>query len=326
MRKKLTFLAIILVASQAVISQKISLCQAFEKIQTASQNSFSDFNNGVKESSLVKSYFSKLEIAEATETILQDNSWGKDFIAKYGEFETESEAQRKVEELTKSFTSCFPVCSFSNYYEKTIYPIQKFNFILNTEGGFRYYDACFRISYLGKKYNVEFFFPSAERRDYSMDGFLDSKTLIVAIYTDYFYLKSTADNQPFSVDLRKVIAESKTGFKAFRGTDIMASFNVSGYELCYLEDENQILDFHYVIPVALKGSVELVGKLKNEVAQKLIGALGSEYAVNESPDGMFAKFVYKNRPHHEVVSLMVTDKGAGKYNLMIKVNADMPKK
>ncbi len=304
-------------------SQKITLCEAFGQLVQSADSGFQSIKGQNNESNTSSSmYSSKIEIAGANKTEIQILSFKAEFAASYGDFKTEDEAIAKVENLKKDFASCFPMVRFSDY-SIDLFNSRQTNIIEQADRGFRVYRACFKIDKWKDSYSVSFIFPGQSK--------VSMFTGKEPVFTDYFTIPVQADNQQYSQDIRKIIAEGKTGFASIMGDKLAVtiggfecyetSFKIDGVSNCYIEDRTMKIK-NYVIPIVTNADVASIQKTAQEFLGKFMAALGPEYGFKMSENQLVVDFVHKNSPNQKAATFLITVND-NKFDLTIYLSATL---
>jgi hypothetical protein len=324
MKKSATLLVVLAFISIHSFSQKMTLCEAFGQLVQLSDSGFVPINGDKKpQGSLVIINNSKIEISEAVETEIQVLTFNTEFVANYGNFKTEQEALAKVEILKKNFTACFPMIRFSDYSVDILKSLHT-NIIEQADKGFRYYKANFKIDKWNDTYTVKFIYPSPTKVHF----FGDKEPTFI----DYYTVPTQLDNQQYAQDIRKIIAEGKTGFDAIKGEKLASTINgfecyesslkVDGVSNCYIEDRTMGI-YNYVIPIAKNVEMATIQKTAEEYLAKFMSALGPDYAFKMSKDQMIFDFVHKNQPKNKIATFLIQMNDT-KFDLSIFISAKIP--
>jgi hypothetical protein len=185
-------------------------------------------------------------------------------------------------------------------------------FYFISEKSFRLYSAHFKLRTLSGKTDLSFEF-DAEQKKSAFD------TNPKKAFYDFGLIDSKLSYDDFSVALRKVVEDAKTGFKTIMGaeTDYGRGFTcyrtkyfLPGYS-SFIEDRTLGIVF-YVVPTFQIATAETFAT-KAEKAQSMIqSALGSNYGYRTTEDGRNQIYVHKNQPDKTVVELFIKEKN-GEY-------------
>ena len=323
MRKLVILMLTAFSFSLYTFSQKISLCEAFGQLVQYSDSGFQTIRGQKDESNTLSStYSSKIEIADAIKTEIQVLTFKAQFVASYGDFKTEAEAIAKVEKLKKDFASCFPMVRFSDF-SIDLFKSRQTNIIEQADRGFRVYKANFKIDKWKDTYSVSFNFPGQSK--------VNMFTGKEPVFTDYYTIPVQADNQQYSQDIRKIIAEGKTGFAAIMGNKLAVNiggfecydtnFKIDGVSNCYIEDRTMKIK-NYVIPIVTNADVASIQNTTDEFLKKFMAALGPEYGFIISENRMVFDFVHKNSPNQKAATFLISVND-NKFDLTIYLSATL---
>lgn len=310
------FLVAFFAAAQA---QKLSFCEALPMLEKNATEAFVDIkkeaDNAVK---YPKTYFSSIQISEAISSRIVEHTNGYRFKADLGTFSSKAEALQKMNTLQAAIKKCYP--GINTTYSTDILKISDYYTCYNLgEKSFRLYSARFKLMTLGGKTDLTFEFDSDETDP-------DFDIPPQKAYYDFGIIESSLSYDEFSVALRKVIEEAKTGFKAIMGaeTDYGRGFTcyrtklfIPGFS-SFIEDRTLGIVF-YIIPTFQKATAENFVQTA-EKAQKMIqSALGNSYGYRTSEDGKNQIYVHKDQPDKTVVEILLNEKnGEFIFELYIK--------
>jgi hypothetical protein len=313
------------ITTQAQVEQT-DLCKAFLKLSEKAENSFDGLiGNSIENKNGYKTFDSKVIINEAKSSVFNFGLFEDiTFVANFGEFDTEIDAQKKVESLSAFTKSCFSTVDFSIGNEG-LFKYKTYFFIHKAEKGMRFYKAKFEIQNFGQKFKVLFKYPASQKA--SSINLEESPSFI-----DYTYVENVADNQPFSIDLKKILYEASTGFVNLQGPKIKSEFylftrydakiDVTGFPNCYIEDKTNNLIF-YKIPCYKGLKVDAIQPKVLEVVQKIKNALGKDYAYCGSKDGMKMTFVNKKKPQTNLLNVLLEYQNDA-FDILISVISTKP--
>lgn len=324
--KRFTFILIslsIVFASNAQV-RTLTLCEAFPLLEQAAEDGFNEFKlNRDSTRRYSQCHFSSVEIAEGEGTRIEESMGNRSYRTEIGQYRSREDAEAKVNELIASLQSCFPTLRFNSFLQDvtnyTLYSIAKY-----TDEGFRLYEANFQISGRGSRHNVSFVYHAAKKAGFGNEADKPS-------YADYTLIDTKPDNSKFSQDLHTVLEHARNGFAEIKGeqipsnfylfTDYKATFQVSGYNKCYVEDRTMNV-LNYIIPAETGYDESSRKKAMNSTLKKISSALGPDYAYSISPDQKITSFVHKDHPHKKLLSIIFTVFPNKKFNLKIYVDAN----
>lgn len=318
-RIKISIFVFLMVCLNTIQAQKLSFCEALPLLEKNATDGFVDIKKEVdNDIKYPKSYFSSIQITEAISSRVVENRNSFKFKADFGTFNSKAEALDKMNKLQATLKSCFP--GFRTTFSTDNLKVSDYYTIYTTsEKGFRLYSARFKLTTLGGKSELSFEFESDEKK-----SAFDSNPR--KAFYDFGIIESSLSYDEFSVALRKVIEESKTGFKNIMGseTDYGRGFTcyrtkyfLPGYS-SFIEDRTMGIVF-YVVPTFQRATAQTFTTVA-EKAQKMIqSALGNSYGYRTSEDGKNQIYVHKNRPDKTVVELLLKENnGEITFELYIK--------
>jgi len=318
MKYLITTISIIAILTPAQ-SQKLSFCEALPMLEKNATEEFVDIKKEVDNSvKYPTTYFSSIQIQEAISSRIVNKSNGYSFKADLGTFSTKDEAQKKMNTLLTTIKNCYP--SFNTTFSTDILKISEYHtFYFTSEKSFRLYSARFKLRTLSGKTDLSFEFDANENESPFNNNAKKA-------YYDFGIIESNLSYDDFSVALRKITEEAKTGFKAIMGTetDYERGFTcyrtklfIPGYS-SFIEDRTLGIVF-YIIPTFQKATPETFVQTA-EKAQKMIqSALGNNYGYRTSEDGKNQIYVHKDQPDKTVVEILLNEKnGEFIFELYIK--------
>lgn len=307
MKNILTSLAFVAILAP-VLSQKLSFCQALPLIEKDATNEFVDIrkeaDNAVK---YPATYFSSIQIEEAASSRIIELNNGFSFKADFGTFNSKDEAQKKMNTLISSLKSCFP--GLSTTYSTDMLKVSEYHSIyFINDKSVRLYSAHFKLRTLSGKTDLSFEFDAEEKK--SVFNSNPKKA-----FFDFGLIDSNLSYDDFSVALRKVMEEAKTGFKTIMGTETdygrgftcyRTKYFIPGYS-SFIEDRTLGIVF-FVVPTFQKATAQTFAAIA-EKAQKMIqAALGNNFCYRTTEDGRNQIYVHKNQPNKPVVELFIKEK------------------
>jgi hypothetical protein len=291
---------------------KMELCDALVKIIEQSQKSFSDIMKVEDEQ-----YSSKIDIVGATSCKFRKGLFGPvDFEAEFGTFNSEPEAMAKVDELKKNISVCFPFIEFGNVYDER-QQNRLFNLISTNIAVIRCYSANFSISGYGNVYTVSFHCPSQDE---------STAEALIPLYCDYEIIRNRQINDPFSIDLHKLMEESKNGFINIKGDRIntdnslkifSAKISLGGIVGCRIEESDYV---SFIIPCIKGVNSETVQAEREKYLEKIKAALGNQYAFYSRQDLSLVNFININQPEKVLMHLAILPKQNETYDLNIRID------
>jgi hypothetical protein len=303
----------------SVKAQKLNFCEALPMIEKNTVEEFVDIRKEVDNTvKYPTTYFSSIQILEAKTSRIVKNNHGYSFKADFGSFSTKAEAQKKMNALQAALKSCYPELhtSFSTDMLKTT---EYQSFYALSENGLRLYSARFKLQTLSGKSELSFEFDANENKSTLNEN--PKKA-----FYDFGLIKSNLSYDDFSVALRNVIEEAKTGFKAIMGTQsdygrgfvsYRTKYFIPGYS-SFIEDRTMGV-VYYVVPTFQRVTAQTFAT-NAEKAQKMIqSALGNNYGYRTTEDGKAQFYVHKNHPDKPVVELVLKEKnGEFVFELYVK--------
>ncbi len=307
MKKILTSLAFVAILAP-LHSQKLSLCQAIPLIEKDATNEFLDIRKEVDNTvKYPETYFSSIQIEEAASSRIIKLNNGFSFKADFGTFSSKDEALKKMNALISSLKSCF--AGLSTTYSTDMLKVSEYHSIyFINDKSVRLYSAHFKLRTLSGKTDLSFEFDANEKK-----SAFDNKPR--KAFYDFGLIDSNLSYDDFSVALRKVVEDAKTGFKTIMGTETdygrgftcyRTKYFLPGYS-SFIEDRTLGIVF-YVVPTFQIATAETFAT-KAEKAQSMIqSALGSNYGFRTTEDGRNQIYVHKNQPDKTVVELFIKEK------------------
>jgi hypothetical protein len=300
----ISFLALIATAK----AQKLNFCEALPMLEKNTTEEFVDIRKEVDNTvKYPTTYFSSIQILEATSSRIVQKSDVYSFKADFGTFSTKDEALKKMNTLHATIKSCYP--NFYTTFSTDMLKVSEYHsFCFTSEKSFRLYSAHFKLRTLSGKTDLSFEFDAEQKKS--------------AFYTnpkkafyDFGLIDSNLSYDDFSVALRKVVEEAKTGFKTIMGTETdygrgftcyRTKYFIPGYS-SFIEDRTLGLVF-YVVPTFQRATAQTFAA-SAEKAQKMIqAALGSNYGFRTTEDGRNQIYVHKFQPNKPVVELFIKEK------------------
>lgn len=289
-------------------AQKLSFCEALPMLEKNTTEEFVDIRKEVDNTvKLPITYFSSIQILEATSSRIVQKSDVYSFKADFGTFSTKDEALKKMNTLLATIKSCYP--NFYTTISTDMLKVSEYHtFYFISEKSFRLYSARFELRTLSGKTDLSFEFDANGKK-----AAFNSNPK--KAFYDFGLITSNLSYDEFSVALRKVVEEAKTGFKAFMGTETdygrgftcyRTKYFLPGYS-SFIEDRTLGIVF-YVVPTFQIATAQTFAT-KAEKAQSMIqSALGSNYGYRTTDDGRTQIYVHKNQPDKPVVELFIKEK------------------
>ena len=299
------FLVAFFAAAQA---QKLSFCEALPMLEKNATDAFVDIKKEVDVAvKYPTTYFSSIQITEANSSRIIQYRNSYRFKADFGTFSSKAEAVQKMNTLQAALKSCFPGIN-TTFSTDALKISEYYTFFVTNDMGFRLYSSRFKLTTLGGKTDLSFEFDADEKK-----SAFDSNPK--KAYYDFGFITANLNYDEFSVALRKVIEEAKTGFKAIMGaeTDYGRGFTcyrtkyfIPGYS-SFIEDRTLGIVF-YVVPTFQRANAQNFATIAEKAQEMIQSALGSDYAYRTSEDGKAQIYVHKNKPDKKVVELVLKDK------------------
>lgn len=315
--KKLLIITGIIALSLSLFAEEKSLCEVFKDLT----NNHADFSPliGAAADTLDYRFYSTVEIDQAKESRFK-KLFGTEFVASFGDFNSEAEARQFLSGLQRGFMNCLPGFRFAEKIDTFLDNVD-FYFVQSNESMFRAYEAHFEISNYGNSSSLSFVYPQTE------DNFLTGYS---PAFTDYQLIRNVSEDlSVFSFSLKLVLLESFEGFERLKGDLILdpnnyfdryeAKFMPDGMENCYIEDRGLGIVF-YTVPVLTKLEEATFTELLKKYAQEIYDALGTDYGLAASEDGTSITFVHKDNPANRAGMLYMTEED-GLFSLTLILDA-----
>lgn len=325
--KKISLLLTLLLIVNAVLAQKMPLCNAFLQLSEMADKDFAPIKlrQDTSAKSIGKVFHSEIVVTEALKSEVAEMLGKTTFKADFGIFETKEAARAKVSDLTKVMQSCYSTFKFhesnQGILNDTYFQIANY-----ADDAFRLYNASFIIRERGKKFTVAFEFTGPDK-----SSFGDKINSLSS--TDFRFVSQKYDTQPFSNALRRLLQEAKTSFSNIKGAETKSpnlyfkaytpTFIVPGYNNSYIEDRSMGI-LYYIIPIVRGGAGQDFQKANGELMMKIMNALGQDYAYALSYDRKKINFVHKDMPAKNLLSIVVGDPSSGTFDLSIYIDAQKP--
>jgi len=284
----------------------MSICQALPLLEKSAVNEFSDIRKEINTSvTFPTTYITSLEIQEALSSKIVKNSGNYTYSADFGVFQSETDAKNKIEQVYSLIKNCFPGFRMTVSFEKLL-KTGYFTLSYHNENGFRLYNARFELHRYATTFEVDFVFKSSEKA-----SFMNSNPN--QAYNDYQLVKNEMAYDNFSIAIRNVIKEGKTGFSAIKGeeanfgslfTTYVTKYSVPDYT-CYIED--RIMGtFYYTVQNFKRGKMAELSQTVEQAKNQIQSALGTGYGVTISSNLKTLTYAHKDQPEKPVMKLILS--------------------
>lgn len=301
-------------------STPVNICTAFYQLTEKADSSFTGLVGEITDpGSLLTEKKSLLRITDSQNCLFRLNTFGDlKFIADYGIFSTEADAQNKVTSLFGSLKNCFNTLSYSISYD-ALFKERNFHIFNVSQNGIRVYTSYFKISSYKDGYHVDFIFEAGRKADFW-------NSVSKPSFKDFIIINSQTTNDDKSLAIRKVLEEtsnkfanikeektdSRTGYFDCYKTNLI----VPGFIDCFIEDRTLNI-LNYTVICYENISQDQAKTKYDEIAQILFNAMGKDYAFSSSPDGLKVDFVSVKNPQNIILTFLVTPKD-GKFEMRLQ--------
>lgn len=308
--------------SNAIYAQKSSICESLFKILDATAQNFDELK-GAKSGNVFLStiYETKLQIEGVDKNYIEDKQGNVVFVIDFGQFNTESEAEEKVRDLTSKITNyCNSNIKFFKITAESDDKLYKVAYY--TQEFVRIYNTYFYIANRGGK-----FFVSLKANGNQGDGGI---TTPKPAFRDFHKITNKVVQSDFSDALQRVMKASSTSFVSLKGEklpsgDVTSTFNkvnfmLPGYEKCYLSTNLENETSYNVIMSSLTSADEIKTRLFDVDLKKVSDALGEDFAIGNNLQNSGYEIVRLNHPEKVIMEVYGVREEQDKYSVILSIH------